>query len=270
MPAAASVATSESMALLVAYREHRPIIVALISSVVLHVLILARLESSFLAPQGPTATPATNPVELRILRQHADAEPALPNAVQAPTLAPAPLTSGTELDEPAAAVDALQGENAQSAPVEGAATAIASPRALITTLPTDLFDAPQYQYSCSVQDQRSEVRRCASSNHALDMALRSGRFYGAFKRTFASLSPDTTLHQDLAKIDALLEEHKTLQTLAENEGINLSDVLQAQRRVSREIDRIDDKYASFDLIKILVTGSRLTGELAKVVKEKVE
>ncbi|MEM0952625.1 MAG: hypothetical protein AAGI24_00665 [Pseudomonadota bacterium] len=275
MSATVPTAMSEFVTVPVGSGGYERLLIALACSIALHVILLTQFNPLQFKPAPATSARIASILELTLNEQIPESEAIVenPRVVQEiPAAASTPAASAStdeSTDDLSDLIEISPANESVGIPAKRGTNTFTPPK-LITTLPADSYSPPGLRYDCNAQDAKTEIRRCASEERELDRALSTGRFYGSFKRALARLTPKTTLHKDLLRIDALLDEHRTLEAMAESGDIDPEVVRESQKRLTEEIDRIDNKYATFDLFETIAAGGLVAKEVVRIIAEKTE
>ncbi len=123
---------------------------------------------------------------------------------------------------------------------------------------------------CDPREKESAIRRC-NSDEDLDFKGAAGsRFEGAFASAFAHLQVTETVRRDMIQLESMLAHHEELELLAANPDVDLAFIRARQRELTFEIDRIDAKYASADLIEFIVVSGKFIKALASALSDRTK
>lgn len=168
--------------------------------------------------------------------------------------------SAGEADTDIPARQGILGQPTEQAKIPGLSTLITS---LEHVLPND-----QPGIACDKRERASKIRRCDEEKPYEQMRQRSKKFEGSLGDAFARLNPSNAFHRDMLKVESLLGQQKQLATMLALHGNNDADLKAQHRAVTDEIHRIDQKYASVDLFKVLGTGVKFTTALINQQRQK--
>ena len=115
--------------------------------------------------------------------------------------------------------------------------------------------------ACNPQQKRTAGRLCEPETDSADYAS-ANRYRPHFENLFTEeQSVIASRASDLKAIDRLLERQATINQAISNFDKPPAHLLAERQRVSAEISRIDRKYASVDLLKVLNSAYKTTKKL---------
>ncbi|MEM6300186.1 MAG: hypothetical protein AAF680_05510 [Pseudomonadota bacterium] len=138
---------------------------------------------------------------------------------------------------------------------------------LITTLGSD-WSSTEPDIACNPRERASKIRRCEKERSLEAMDKEPPKFEGSLGEAFARLNPSNTFRRDMLKVESLLEQQKQLTSMLAIHGDSDKDLQQQHLAVTDELKRIDKKYSSVNLFKVLGTGAKFTTALINQQRQK--
>ena len=137
-------------------------------------------------------------------------------------------------------------------------------RSLAATMGVDkAYQGP----SCTPAERANEIRRCEPEE---DMRDRRQAFYaGLFREAFGHIGQaNPSFSKDMDRVAALAAKSESLTALDPDNPVEASLLREQRAYLQQEISRIDQRYAEFNLFKLIPIGKRVVKGLEEKLGER--
>ena len=262
-------------------RERTHLAITLLISILIHFCTLWLYDNFSPGSGERKSRPIHSPIEIQLARASLErrkerraepkAEARKPSLPVAPNIPNASRSSKkaaetrTSTQASAAAVNSKA--PAKQASADAKTESAVGLSGLITTLGSD-WSSTEPDIACNPRERASKIRRCEKERSLEAMDKEPPKFEGSLGEAFARLNPSNTFRRDMLKVESLLEQQKQLTSMLAIHGDSDKDLQQQHLAVTDELKRIDKKYSSVNLFKVLGTGAKFTTALINQQRQK--
>jgi|SaaInl5LU_22_DNA_1037371.scaffolds.fasta_scaffold02383_2 hypothetical protein len=125
---------------------------------------------------------------------------------------------------------------------------------------------------CNPAEKYSQIRQCAEDFSADQASVVARRFQSAVGQLFSQSSETvmTAYHRDMMRVEKLVFEIEMLDQMLKAGGANSETLLQQQHLLADEVLRIDHRYDSVNLLKVLGSGIKIFNNAVEAAKAAAE